>query len=314
MKEIKGKNAVVTGAGGGIGRSIAIELARAGANVCVVDIEEDVAKKVAAECAQFGVKSFGRKADVSNLDDMKALADEAYKEFGSVEILVNNAGVTLRPFRAHWETSPKDWNWIFSVNFFGVLNGHLAFVPRMIETPGEKHIVNTSSAASLYDIAGHAAYSATKAACDGLSNSAREELKLFDIGVSVLHPGVVRTRITTSNRLMKEDQKKAQDEVRPWSYWAEKYGGEQPKGTQTAVDLTNLQDPDLPLNPIQYINPRAVGLMVIDGILKNKPHISTHMYPMKAVLNRFNGILDAVPDYSEIKKRLDELDAQGAKF
>ena len=73
-------------------------------------------------------------------------------------------------------------------------------------------------------------------------------------------------------------------------------------------------DPLSFVNPIQYINPRAVGLMVIDGILKNKPHISTHMYPMKAVLNRFNGILDAVPDYSEIKKRLDELDAQGAKF
>jgi NAD(P)-dependent dehydrogenase (short-subunit alcohol dehydrogenase family) len=142
-----------------------------------VDIEEDVARKVAAECAEFGVKSFGRKADVSKLEEIQALADAAYNEFGSVEILVNNAGVTLRPFRAHWETSPKDWNWIFSVNFFGVLNGHLAFVPRMIEPPGEKHIVNTSSAASLYDIVGHAAYSATMAACDTLSNNAREELK-----------------------------------------------------------------------------------------------------------------------------------------
>lgn len=293
MKELKGKNAVITGAGGGIGRAIALEFAKNGVNVMVTDIEEDVALKVAEEAKALGVKAFGHKVDVSSKDEMFALAETAYAELGSVELLVNNAGVTLRPFRAHWDTSYKDWKWIFDVNFGGVLNGHMAFVPRMLKTPGEKHIVNTSSLASLYDIAGHCAYSATKAAVDGFSNSAREELKLFDIGVSVLHPGTVRTRIVTSDRLMSEEQRAEQATVKSWNEYT---GAVLPNA---GLDVP--QDPDIPVDPFGYITCKYVGQFVVEGILKNKPHISTHPLPMERIQARYDGIMASVPDYDAVK-------------
>ncbi|MBQ8537869.1 MAG: SDR family NAD(P)-dependent oxidoreductase [Clostridia bacterium] len=292
MKEIKGKSAVVTGAGGGIGRAIALELAKNGVNIMVTDIDEDAIMRVAEEGKAYGVESIGRKVDVSSKDEMFALAEAAYEAFGSVEILVNNAGVTLRPYRAHWDTSYKDWKWLFDVNFGGVLNGHLAFVPKMLQTPGEKHIVNTSSMAALYDIAGHAAYSATKAAVDGLSNSAREELKLFDIGVSILHPGAVRTRISTSARLMNEDQRKAQESVKSWAEYAGANAPQKPNANNKPED-----DPAIPETPFDYINCDNVGKYVLDGIMKNKPHIMTHPLPEERIKARFDGIVNAVPDY-----------------
>ena len=133
---------------------------------------------------------------------------------------------------------------------------------------------------------------------DGLSNSAREELKIFDIGVSVIHPGTVRTRITTSNRLLSEEQRKAQDEVRPWSYYLNK-GAEQPKGAAGGVVAG--EDPDIPMDPYNYITCKYVGQFVLEGILKNKPHIMTHPLPMPQILKRFNGILEAVPSYTGLK-------------
>lgn len=294
MKEIKGKTAVVTGAGGGIGRSIALELAKEGANVVVVDIEEDVALKVAEEVKTYGVDSFGMKVDVSKFEEVKALADAAYEKFGSVEILVNNAGVTLRPFRAHWDATIEDYKWMMNINFWGVLHGHLAFVPRMLETPGEKHIVNTSSMASLWDIAGHACYSASKAAVDGLSNSAREELKHFGIGVTILHPGTVRTRIGTSDRLMKEEHQKKQSGVKAWA----DYVNNEVNIAQKKDVVIPEFDPDIPSNSMEYITPKYCGMFVVEAIRKNKPHVTTHPL-IDAVQKRFDDILDAVPTYPE---------------
>ena len=212
MKDIAGRTAVVTGAGGGIGRAIALALAENGANVVVSDIEADAARAVAEEVGAHGVGSLAVRADVSRLADVEALATAAYGRFSSVEVLVNNAGVTLRPFRASWDTSYEDFQWMMNVNFWGVLHGHHVFVPRMRQGPGEKHIVNTSSMASVLSIAGHSAYSAAKAAVDGLSNAAREELKTQGIGVSILHPGPVRTRIVTSERLRRAEDR---SEARP---------------------------------------------------------------------------------------------------
>lgn len=290
MKEIKGKNAVVTGGTSGIGRAIVLALAKHGANVMVVGTREEKAKQVAEEAAAFGVKTFYRKVDVSKKDEVFALADYAYEMFGSVEILVNNAGVTLRPFRAHWDTRYEEIEWVMNTNVWGVINGHMAFVPRMLKTPGEKHIVNTSSGASLYDIAGHSTYSASKAAVDGYSNSVREELKHFNIGVTIYHPGTVRTPITNISRLMDDELREKQSETKPWSDYI----------TDEVTTITapvQGPDPDLPVGPEGYITDKYSGEFVVEAILKNKPHVTTHPINDK-MRQRFEDILNAVPDYS----------------
>lgn len=291
MEELTGKSAVVTGAGGGIGRSIALALADAGVNVGVADIDEDAAASVAREVAEQGVKSFGMRSDVSDLDDVQKLSDAAYERFGSVEILVNNAGVTLRPFRASWDTSYEDFRWMMDVNYYGVLHGHMAFIPRMRETPGEKHIVNTSSMASVMSIAGHSAYSASKAAVDGLSNAVREELKTQNIGLSILHPGPVRTRIVSSERLRSEEQKSENRGVKPWADYVQNVSNPILK----AQAGEPAEDPDVATSPMEYITPNDVGRLVVEGILGNKPHILTHPAPLEALQNRFDNLLNGQP-------------------
>jgi NAD(P)-dependent dehydrogenase (short-subunit alcohol dehydrogenase family) len=274
MKEISRRSAVVTGAGGGIGRSIALALADAGANVVVSDIELDVAEAVAKEVRARGVRALAVKTDVSQLKEVEALADAAYREFGSIEILVNNAGVTLRPFRASWDTSIEDFQWIMGVNFWGVLHGHHVFVPRMRKSPGEKHIVNTSSIASLLSVAGHSAYAASKYAVDGFSHAAREELKTQNIGVTILHPGAVRTRIVTSERLRKVEDRSETRHVKPWTDYVQQTGNAVIDRAAEAPDPST--DPDFASNPMQYITPNAIGGMVVEAIKANRPHVLTH--------------------------------------
>lgn len=303
MKDLHGKTAVLIGAASGIGKETALEFARQGVTkFAIADIDAEGANQTAEELKALGAEAFGMKVDVRKLEDVEALADAAYKKYGSVELLMNNAGVTLRPFRASWDTTYSEWEWMMGINFWGVLHGHMAFVKRMMETEGEKHIVNTSSMASLWDIAGHSSYSASKAAVDGLSNAAREELKFFNIGVSVLHPGAVRTRIATSARLMSDEDRARQDGVKCWSDYLPKDVSAHP--TQINKVVVEGNDPDLPPTADYqlHISTKYVGQFVVEGILKNKPHITTHPLPMDKIQARFDGILGSVPDYSEIRK------------
>lgn len=290
MKEISGRTAVVTGAGGGMGRSIALELAVEGVSVAVVDLDKEAAEAVAAEIGANGGKAVAFAVDVSKLDQVEQLADAVYQRFGSVEILVNNAGVTLRPFRASWDTSYEDFQWVMAVNFWGVLHGHHVFVPRMRETPGEKHIVNTSSMASLVPVAGHSAYSASKSAVDGLSHAAREELKTQGIGVSILHPGPVRTRIVTSERFRSAEEQSDTRGVKAWTEYIK-----QPESPVVQSAVEQPEDADVAVSPWEYITANAVGRMVIDAIKDNKPHVLTHPAPLETLQGRFDDILAGAP-------------------
>jgi NAD(P)-dependent dehydrogenase (short-subunit alcohol dehydrogenase family) len=294
MREINGRTAVVTGAGSGIGRAIALALSAAGANVAVADIDKAVAEAVAADIAEMGGRSSAHFTDVSQLEEVRRLADDVYQTYGSVEILVNNAGVNLRPFRASWDTSYEDFQWVMNVNFWGVLHGHHVFVPRMLQTEGEKHIVNTSSAASLLSIAGISAYSASKRAVDGLSHSAREELRTQGIGVSILHPGPIRTRVAFSERLRPVQEQSDSRQVKPWTdYLGQRGGG----NAVVEGTVEKPQDhPDVAATPWEYITPNAVGQMVVDAIKNNEPHILTHPAPVEELQTRLDAILAASPE------------------
>ena len=132
MDDLVGRTAVVTGGGSGIGRAIVLELADAGMNVVIADIEEDAARAVASEAEAAGARAIPVHADVSDSASMQAIADTAYAEFGAVHVLCNNAGVLI--FGDMQKLKIEDWNWLLGVNVFGVLNGIYAFLPRMLET------------------------------------------------------------------------------------------------------------------------------------------------------------------------------------
>ncbi|MET4901176.1 SDR family NAD(P)-dependent oxidoreductase [Paenarthrobacter sp. CC6] len=275
IEDMAGRGAVVTGSGGGMGRSIALALADAGLNVVIADIDFDAATAVSEQVKALGVASIPFKVDVSKRDEVEALAEAAYEAFGDIAVLVNNAGVTWRPFRASWDATDADFEWMMNVNFWGVYNGHRAFVPRMRATAGPKHIINTSSMATLSPTAGHAAYTAAKSAVDGFSLATRAEYEAaaFGIGVSVLYPGSVKTGIgATSERLRASAEQAGHRQIIPWESYVVKTEavGAEEKETFELGEVTHFQ---------QAIAPEWVGPMVVQAIVENRPFIMTHPTP-----------------------------------
>lgn len=200
MDEIAGRVAVVTGGGDGIGRGIAHALAGAGAKVAVTDIDLAAAERVAAELVAAGATACAFRADVADADAMNTLADDVEAALGPVAILCNNAGVMLDgPLT---ESTAGDWQWVLSVNLLGVVHGVQAFVPRMQANGIAGHIVNTGSMAGLAPRLGLqlGIYSASKAAVVSYSEMLRSELAEEGIGVSVLCPSTVNTRIWEADR------------------------------------------------------------------------------------------------------------------
>lgn len=198
MDDLGGRVAVVTGAAGGIGLELAAQLAAAGMRVVMTDVD---AARVEAAAASVEGDVEPVAADVSRPDEMEALAARA----GDVAVLCNNAGVT-RPGRA-WELAPREWEWLLRVNVLGVVNGLRAFVPGMLERARPAHVVNTASIGGLLPYAGIAAYTASKYAVVGLSESLRLDLEAVEapIGVSVLCPGPTETDFRAHSRALHPD-------------------------------------------------------------------------------------------------------------
>lgn len=200
MQDFKGKTAVVTGAGSGIGRSLATTFASEGMNVVVVDIEAGPANETAALVRALGVKALALTCDVSNRQQVYALADRAFSEFGSVNLLCNNAGVVrFAPLSCYTDA---DWDWTVGVNLYGVIHGVQAFLPRLLAQGSEAHIVNTASISGLVPefVNGLGAYTTTKYGVVAISETLHQELAGTNVGISVLCPGSVATNIGSSTR------------------------------------------------------------------------------------------------------------------
>jgi NAD(P)-dependent dehydrogenase (short-subunit alcohol dehydrogenase family) len=198
MQDLTGKTAVITGAGSGIGRGIAVVLAREGAKVVVSDVEEAAATAVAEEIASEGGTAVAERTDVADLASVRRLAERSRAEFGGVDILCNNAGVSHR--RRGVDATHEDWVWMIGVNLWGVIHGMEAFLPAMLESGREGHIVNTSSMNGIVPSALSAMYSTSKYGVVGLTETFRNELEGTKVGISALCPAAVRTRITESDR------------------------------------------------------------------------------------------------------------------
>ena len=199
MKELKGKVAAVTGAASGLGRSMALAFAAEGMDVALADVDEVSLSTVQEEILAKDVRAITLKVDVSQAEQVEGFRDQALTRLGGLHVVCNNAGVS--PLGAVWENSVADWQWILGVNLWGVIHGVRAFAPHLI-AQNEGHIVNTASVAGLIAPPGSGAYNVTKHAVVALSESLQHDLRERNsrVGVSVLCPAYVPTRITESER------------------------------------------------------------------------------------------------------------------
>ena len=265
--ELKGKGAIVTGAASGIGLGIARSLAKAGANVVLADIEATALERAQSEVAAFGVRAHARRLDVSDRDAVRAAAAEFESLLGKVHLVFNNAGVELGG-RTLESVEDREWDWIIGVNVLGVINGIRHFLP-LVRWHGEGgHVVNTASIGGFqvnreYRLG---PYSMTKFAVVALSEALEQDLEGTNIGVSVLCPGAVNTRIGESAR------------NRP-----ERFGGpyEQKRNDKLAAALA------------QGLSGDEVGERVLRGMREGEFYIFTHREPKAMLEARFARILSA---------------------
>jgi NAD(P)-dependent dehydrogenase (short-subunit alcohol dehydrogenase family) len=240
-------------------------LAREGAGVVVADVDEAALAAVAGEAQALGVKALAVRTDVTDLAQVQALAARAFDAFGAVHVLCNNAGV------AAWgglETAThRDWQWVLGVNLWGVIHGIEAFVPRMIARGEPGHIVNTASMAGLIASKGLGVYNTSKYAVVGLSETLAKDLKPYRIGVSVLCPMGVQTRIRQSER------------NRPAAL----------RNTDTAA-----------AEPVELIgrslSPETVADMVLAAIRANELYVITHDESLEPLRRRFERMERSILD------------------
>ncbi len=200
MIDLKGKVAVVTGGASGIGRALAERFAEEGMKIVLADVEGPVLEKAEAEMKADGADILAVQTDVSKSADLDALAEKTLSAYSKVDILCNNAGVSVGG--PCWSISESDWEWVMGVNLWGVINGLRSFVPIMMKNSDGGHIVNTGSMSSFTAPAGMAPYATSKHGILALSECLFHDLKqaASSINVSVLCPGWVNTNIAASDR------------------------------------------------------------------------------------------------------------------
>lgn len=206
MKSFANKVAAITGAASGMGRELALELAAKGCALSLSDVNTKGLEETATMAKAKGVKVTTAKLDVASREAVYAWAEQTAKDHGGVNLIFNNAGVALNaPLDA---ISQKDFEWIVDINFWGVVYGSQAFLP-YLKASGDGHIINTSSLFGLIGTPGTGAYSATKFAVRGYTESLRIELDMMNCGVSAtcVHPGGIRTEINRSARIAEGTEK-----------------------------------------------------------------------------------------------------------
>jgi NAD(P)-dependent dehydrogenase (short-subunit alcohol dehydrogenase family) len=240
VKNFADKVAVITGAGSGIGRALAHELAGRGARLALSDIDEVAVADTAARCEKAGATASGYRLDVADRAAVADHAERVVREFGRVNLVVNNAGVAV--MATVEDMSYDDLDWIVGINFWGVVHGTKAFLPHLIAS-GEGHLVNISSVFGFVGVPTQSAYNATKFAVRGFTEALRQEMLIGrrPVGVSCVHPGGIRTNIA-------RDARTADDGSTP---------------QQRAADFSK----------IARTTPEDAAKIILRGVQRNKPRI-----------------------------------------
>lgn len=198
MTDVAGKVAVVTGAGSGIGRSLALRLARGGARLAVSDMDTLGLTETVRQAEQLGAQVHSAPLDVTQRENVLEYARTVAEHYGTVNLVFNNAGIA---FTGDVEaTAFKDIEKVMDVDFWGVVNGTKAFLPYLIDS-GDGHVVNTSSLFGLLSVPGQSAYNAAKFAVRGFTESLRQEMLAsnHDVRVTCVHPGGIKTAIARNS-------------------------------------------------------------------------------------------------------------------
>jgi len=256
MKELRDRVAVVTGAGSGIGAALARACAAEGMRVVLADVERAAVDAVADELRRGGSEAQAAVVDVRDAAALEDLADRTWRRFGACHLLVNNAGVVA--YRPIAELELSDWRWVLSVNLEGVIHGLHAFVPRLRAQGGPAHIVNTSSMAGLIPLqgAGLGAYAASKYAVVAISETLRLELAPDGIGVSVVCPGGVATRINEAERNRPRELSR--------------------RSAAPAPDMEKVARSRRLEAPETFLEPDAVALRILQGVRDDELYVITH--------------------------------------
>jgi NADP-dependent 3-hydroxy acid dehydrogenase YdfG len=194
MEGFAGKVAVVTGAGSGIGRALALELGRSGAKLAISDVDTEGLAVTEEQLKAIGVPVKADRLDVTEREAFLLYADQVKEHFGKVNQIYNNAGIA---FTGDVEVSTfKDIERVMDVDFWGVVNGTKAFLPHLIAS-GDGHVVNVSSLFGIFSVPGQAAYNAAKFAVRGFTEALRQEMmhSRHPVAVTTVHPGGIKTAI-----------------------------------------------------------------------------------------------------------------------
>ncbi|MGI5132446.1 SDR family oxidoreductase [Pseudonocardia sp. CA-107938] len=262
MRDLRGRTALVTGGDSGIGLGIAHAVCDAGMSVVISGIVEETLEKAGSELAAVGT-AHAVRLDVRDRAGFAALADRMDREFGGVDVLVNNAGVGfLAPTT---EATFEQWDWVLDINLTGVFNGIRTFLPRMLAAGRPGHIVSTASIGGLLGAPG-STYAAAKAGVVGLMEALAAELVDTPVGVSILTPGIVRTNI---------------------------HNGPPPPGSVVVHTPGDAAETDL---HAAAMPPREVGDRVVRAILDEQLYVITHAEHRELLERRFDAILRCVPD------------------
>lgn len=272
MSELQGKTAVISGGAEGIGLSIAKAVGKRGMNIVIGDIDADQMAEAEKTLKADGVEVLCVKLDVSKIELWESLVEQATERFGKIHMLVNNAGVGGTPGTVE-QASQKDWEWVVDVNLLGVIYGAKVVVPH-IKAHGEGGwVINTASMAGMMGVPMAQAYTGTKVAVVGMSESWFQELKPQNIHVSVLCPAFVKTRIHESYRNRQSE-----------------YG----QSDMSELDATQIAIAKHMQKVVENgIDVDLVGERVVEAIQQGELYIFTHPNYRKVLQRRAKSVDDA---------------------
>jgi NAD(P)-dependent dehydrogenase (short-subunit alcohol dehydrogenase family) len=272
MRQLAGKTAFVTGGASGIGLALGAAFAQAGMKVMLADIETEVLAEAVKSLHDFAPNVRGVPCDVADPLSVEHAAKACYEAFGNVHVVCNNAGVAAAGGIDN--ISLDNWRWVLDVNLMGVLHGIRTFLPHIRGHGEGGHIVNTASMAGMNSGLGFSPYVASKFAVVGMSEGLATQLKPFGIGVTVLCPGFVRTRIGESGR------------NRP-----ERYGATQPPDPASPAGLLVAQIAE---RLQSGLDPSDVAARVLTAIREQELYVFTHPEMRAELEERFVAIMAAM--------------------